>query len=304
MNEEAKQTQPPPRYSEAGLIKELEKRGIGRPSTYASTIKTIQDREYVEKEGRALKPTELGMVVNDFLDTNFTSYISDDFTSQMEDDLDKIAAGKREYEKILKDFYKPFLKEVKSKDNVPKINDLGPAPAEYPCPKCGSAMVYKLGRSGKFISCSRFPDCDGARSENGQEMQGKTETGESCPECGKPLIERDGKFGRFIACSKYPKCKYVKRDEAAALAQSTGVKCPTCGEKDGGELVPKRGKFGEFYGCSNYPKCRFTIKAKPTGDKCSMCHSLMMAGTKTIPVRCSNKDCPNHNPHKLGKDKK
>ena len=297
-----KQTEPPPRYSEAGLVKELEKRGIGRPSTYASIIKTLQDRTYVEKEGRSLKPTDTGMVVSGFLEQNFAHYISDTFTAEMEDELDDIATGKRKYEKTLKDFYGPFLKEVKAKGKeAGKITDLGPAPEEFPCPICGASMVYKLSRSGKFMSCSKFPECVGARTVEGREIEGPKETGEACPTCkdGK-LMERDGRFGKFIACSNYPKCKFVKEDPVEAEKKKTGVACPTCKK---GEMVERRGRFGIFYSCSNYPDCKNAIKAKPTGNICTLCGSLMMLGTKTIPERCSNKACAMHNPHKLGKEK-
>src|SRR6185436_1226028 len=166
---EEKQTTPPPRYTEAGLVKELEKRGIGRPSTYAAIMRTLETRGYVEKEGRSLKPTDTGDVVSSFLEENFPTYISDTFTAEMEDELDEIADGKREYVKTLSDFYTPFLKEVKIKDKVAgKITDLGPAPAEFVCPVCGKPMVFKLSRQGKFMSCSNFPDCMGARTELGE----------------------------------------------------------------------------------------------------------------------------------------
>ena len=159
----AKQTQPPARYTEAGLIKELEKRGIGRPSTYASITRTIETRGYVEKEGRSLRPTDTGDVVSSFLEENFPTYISDTFTAEMENELDEIATGERTYIKTLSDFYGPFDKEVKSKDKLAKATNLGVADAKYKCPKCGaSPMEIKLGRGGKFLSCSRYPDCDGA----------------------------------------------------------------------------------------------------------------------------------------------
>ncbi len=296
---EEKQTQPPPRYSEAGLIKELEKRGIGRPSTYASIIKTIEDRGYVEKENKALKPTDTGDVVSSFLENNFTEYISDSFTAEMEDKLDNIANGEMEYEKTLKDFYGPFKKEVKSKDKIDKITDLGDADPKFICPVCGGPMIIKLGKAGKFMSCKKFPDCLGARTIEGVELEGPKETGEKCPECTKgKLIERDGKYGRFIACNNYPKCKFIKKDAELERKASTGVQCPTCKE---GFLSERRGRFGIFYSCTNYPKCKFAIKAKPTGRICEMCGSLMMEGTKTIPERCSNKLCLNHNPHKIAK---
>lgn len=299
MNSEGKQTEPPGRYSEAGLIKELEKRGIGRPSTYASIIKTILDRGYVGKEGRSLKPTDTGEVVSDFLEKNFMKYISDSFTAHMEDDLDEIANGKLDYVKTLSDFYKPFIKEVKEKEKSEKITNLGDADPKYTCPVCGGPMIIKLSRSGKFMSCAKFPDCVGARKITGEIMEGPKETGELCPECktGK-LIEREGRFGKFIACSNYPKCKYIKTDPEEEKKKHTGIKCPAC--KDG-EMVERHGRFGIFYSCSNYPKCKNATQAKPTGNTCPTCGSLMMEGTKTIPERCSSKSCPNHNPHKLDK---
>ncbi len=296
---EAKETQPPSRYSEAGLVKELEKRGIGRPSTYASIIRTLETRMYVEKQGRTLVPTHTGDVVSSFIEEHFKEYISDTFTAEMEDELDQIAEGKREYEKTLKDFYGPFTKAVKSKNKIDKITNMGDAPKEFPCPQCGGPMVYKLSKTGRFMSCAKFPECLGARREDGSEIAPPKELGEPCPQCkdGK-LIEREGRFGRFIACANYPKCKFVKQDPAEAEKAKTGVACPVCKT---GEMVQRRGKFGFFYSCSNYPDCKNAIKAKPTGRICEMCSSLMMEGTKTIPERCSNKTCPNHHPHKLAK---
>lgn len=295
---EQKQTEPPKHYTEAGLIKELEKRGIGRPSTYAAIMKTLGDRGYVVREGRTLIPTDTGKVVSAFLEKNFEKYISDTFTAEMENELDEIASGKRGYEKTLADFYKPFTKTIGKKEDIPKLTDLGPAPKEFTCPECNASMVYKLGKSGTFLSCSRFPDCTGARTTDGEKMGVIKETGETCPECGGDLIERQGRFGVFVGCGNYPKCKYIKQDASDARQATTGVKCPECKE---GELAERRGKFGPFYGCNNYPKCRFTMKSKPTGDTCSKCGSLIMEGTKTIPNRCSNKECPNHNPHKKEK---
>jgi len=303
INSLEKETQPPPRYSEAGLVKELEKRGIGRPSTYASIINTIILRGYVQKEGRALRPTDTGEVVSKFLEENFARYISDSFTAEMENELDEIANGKREYKKTLQDFYGPFTKDVKSKENIDKITNLGKADKDIKCPTCGAAMIIKLGRSGKFLSCSKFPDCSGAKTIDGKEMQGPKETGEKCPDCkdGK-LVEREGRFGIFISCNNYPKCKFIKNSENNN--NSTGIKCTECKK---GEMVERRGRFGLFYSCSGYPKCKFAIKAKPTGKKCeyvrdnNVCGALMMEGTKTIPERCSDKTCPNHNPHKLTK---
>ncbi len=306
LGDEAKFTEPPPRYSEAGLVKELEKRGIGRPSTYASIIKTIIDRGYVLKEGKALRPTDTGEVVSTFLEQNFAHYISDVFTAEMEDKLDDIANGTREYVKTLKEFYGPFSKEVKSKDKIDKITNLGEADPKHKCPKCNGPMIIKLARTGKFLSCKNYPECVGARMIDGTELEGPRDTGELCPKCEKAnLVERDGRFGRFIACGNYPKCKFVKKDDTAALLNHTGVPCPVCKK---GFMTERKGRFGIFYSCTGYPDCKNAIKAKPTGNFCkypkidgTACGSLMMEGTKTIPERCSNKLCPNHNPHKLAK---
>ncbi len=300
---EEKETLPPSRYSEAGLVKELESRGIGRPSTYASIIRTIQTRGYVEKEGSALKSTDTGEVVSDFLWAHFEQYINDEFTAEMEDKLDEIARGERDYTQTIAEFYKPFTKDVKSKEKLDKATDLGDADPKMKCPKCKGKMIIKLSKNGKFLSCKKFPDCDGARTMEGKELEGPKETGEACPKCkdGK-LVERDGKYGRFISCHNYPKCKFIKEDPKEAKKRKTGVKCPMCGK---GEMSERNGRFGVFYSCTEYPDCKNAIKAKPTGKFCNYkknskkCGALMMEGTKTIPERCSDKTCPNHRPDKL-----
>ena len=200
---EAKQTQPPSRYSEAGLIKELEKRGIGRPSTYASTMKTIIDRGYVLKEGRTLMPTDTGDVVSTFLETHFADYIGDDFTSDMEDQLDDIANGERSYKKTLGDFYTPFHKVVESKESIEKLTNLGAGPKEFPCPTCGSGMVRKLGRNGTFLSCDRFPDCDGARLIDGSEVKDQDPIGKH-PDSGDDVYVLNGRFGPYVQLGATP----------------------------------------------------------------------------------------------------
>jgi len=300
-------TEPPNRYTEAGLVKELESRGIGRPSTYASIMKTLEDREYVRKEGRTLFPTDTGDVVSTFLENNFANYISDTFTAEMEDELDDISNGKRNYVKTLTDFYTPFKKEVKEKEKLAKATNMGEAPKDILCPKCGKNMIIKLARGGKFYSCSNYPDCVGARTIEGKILEGPKETGEICPLCGEKtgkngggkLVVREGRFGTFISCSRYPKCKFIKQDEEEIKRKMTDITCPICQK---GKMMERRGRFGIFYSCSNYPDCKNAIKAKPTGNICEYCGSLMMEGTKTIPERCSNKMCKNHNPHKLGED--
>ncbi len=307
LNNIQKATEPPNRYTEAGLVKELEARDIGRPSTYASIMKTIEDRGYVKKEGKTLFPTDTGDVVSSFLENNFAEYISDTFTATMEDELDDIANGKREYVKTLKDFYIPFQKDVKEKDKLAKATNMGEAPSDMLCPLCGSNMIVKLSRGGKFYSCSKYPECTGARTIEGNVLEGPKETGEMCPLCGDKkgkngggkLVTREGKFGSFISCSRYPKCKFIKQDEEELKKKMTDITCPVCQK---GKMMERRGRFGIFYSCSNYPDCKNAIKAKPTGNICDLCQSLMMEGTKTIPERCSNRMCRNHNPHKLGEN--
>lgn len=197
LSAQEKQTEPPNRYTEAGLIKELEKRGIGRPSTYASTMKTIGDRGYVERVGRTLMPTATGMVVSGWLEENFPEYISDVFTAKMEDNLDEIARGERGYEETLKDFYGPFERAVLAKDKLPKATSLGDAPKEFPCPLCGSPMEFKLGRGGIFMSCKRYPECKGARAEDGAEIKGDEPIGNH-PETGQPIFIKTGRFGPYV----------------------------------------------------------------------------------------------------------
>ncbi len=196
-----KQTQPPGRYTEAGLVKELESRGIGRPSTYASIMRTLEDREYVKKEGRTLFPTDTGDVVSTFLEHNFMDYISDSFTADMEDKLDEIAAGTRTYLKTLTEFYSPFIADVNAKDSIPKITNLGMAEARFVCPKCKTSMEIKLGRSGKFLSCTRYPDCDGALTIDGQEV-GEEKPFGIHPKTGEPIYLLAGRFGPYVQLGK------------------------------------------------------------------------------------------------------
>ena len=203
---EAKQTQPPNRYTEAGLIKELEKRGIGRPSTYASIMNTITQRGYVEKEGRTLIPTDTGDVVSTFLETHFADYISDDFTSEMENELDEIATGDRTYKKTLTDFYKPFHKAVEAKEDIEKLTTLGPGPKEFPCPDCGASMDRKLGKNGTFLSCSRYPDCEGARLIDGTIPKADEPIGMH-PETGDPIFVMTGKYGPYVQQGVEPATK-------------------------------------------------------------------------------------------------
>jgi len=274
---EEKETTPPPRYTEAGLVKELEKRGIGRPSTYASIMKTLNDRGYVVKEGRSLVPTETGDVVSSFLEENFPTYIGDTFTAEMEDELDDIANGTREYAKTLKDFYTPFLKEVKIKDKeAGKITDLGPAPAEFTCPVCGKPMVFKLSRQGKFMSCSDFPNCMGARTETGEVISNEPPKPIGIyPENGEPIYILNGRFGPYVQVGETPTGKGSKSKNKPRRASIPKEKDPetltleealkylalprTLGvhPESGVEIVANTGRFGPYIALLTKPKADF-----------------------------------------------
>ncbi|HVU75541.1 MAG TPA: type I DNA topoisomerase [Candidatus Paceibacterota bacterium] len=264
---EGKETQPPSRYSEAGLVKELEKRGIGRPSTYASILRTLETRGYVEKQGRTLIPTHTGDVVSTFVEDNFADYISDTFTAEMEDELDEIAEGKREYEKTLKDFYGAFSKAVKSKAKIDKITSMGDAPEEFPCPVCGGPMEYKLSRTGRFMSCKKFPDCLGARQEDGSEIQPPSSIGKD-PESGDEIFVLTGRFGPYVQIGETKKGSKVKPRRASipkdkdpqsvtleealkylALPRTLGTH-PETGET----VVANVGRFGPYIAHNTKPK--------------------------------------------------
>ena len=212
-----KTTEPPGRYTEAGLIKELEKRGIGRPSTYASTIRTLEEREYVTKLNKSLIPTDTGDVVSSFLEKNFMEYINDGFTAEMEDKLDDIAIGKAEYKKTLTDFYGPFKKDVDSKENIDKLTTLGEADSKFVCPKCGSPMYVKLSRIGKFLSCSKYPECDGAMTIDGKSIQSDTPIGTD-PETNLPIFTKVGRFGPYVQLGE--KTKENKKPRMASIPKT------------------------------------------------------------------------------------
>jgi len=245
-------TKPPARFTESTLIKELESKGIGRPSTYSLIVGTIQDRKYVDQIERKLHPTKLGREVNKILVKNFPNIINEDFTAAMENELDQIAQGGNEYVKVLNDFYQPFSVALKSvEDKVEKII----------CEKCGGEMEIKIGRFGKYLACSNYPECKNIKSfkDIAAQNQEPEYTGETCEKCGARTVYRNGKFGRFIGCERYPDCDYVKNI-------TLGVKCPKCEKGDVVERKSKRGKL--FYGCSRYPDCDFVSWHKPIDQKC------------------------------------
>ena len=259
-------TEPPPRFTEATLIKALEEKGIGRPSTFAPTMSTIQDRGYVEKDGRHLKPSDLGLVVNDLLVDHFPDFVDVGFTAAMEDELDEIASGERRWQPVVKEFYTPLERALATaKDAAPKQVQ---ATSEQ-CPECSKPMVIRWGRRGQFLACTGFPECKGTRPLEGEEQEAPQQTDEPCPECSSPMVIKTGRFGKFLACSRYPECKGRKQ-----MANKTGVQCP----RDGGDMLERRSKRGRtFYGCANYPKCDFTTWTKPLAQPCPSCGGLITA---------------------------
>ncbi len=262
-------TQPPPRYSEAALIKKLEVNGIGRPSTYATIVSTLDDRDYIRRKEGKLFPTELGLKVNDVLIPRFGNVFEVGFTREMEKELDQVEVGKQEWQSVVRRFYEPFRE------------DLTRAEKEFEefCPKCGKILVLKRGKFGSFLACSGYPECDHVKKEELKMSD------EKCPDCGKPLVEREGRFGKFLGCSGYPECKYIKR--GATPGPGSGEppkpidgKCPDCGKP----LVEKEGRYGRFVGCSGYPQCRYIQKkerAAPTvlEEKCPDCGKPLVERT-------------------------
>jgi DNA topoisomerase-1 len=277
-------TEPPPRYTEASLVKALEEKGIGRPSTYAPTITTIIERKYIEKEERKLKPTEIGFMVNDLLVKHFPKIVDYEFTATMEKDLDEIAEGKRQWQPLIAEFYQPFKENLMQKEQEVSKQDLIAETTDEKCEKCGSPMIVKMGRYGKFLACSGFPKCRNIKSlQKEGEKEESQALDEKCPECGSALQIKRGRFGKFIGCSNYPTCKYIKKEK-----KGTGITCPACNK---GEIVAKRSRRGKtFYACDNYPTCKNAYWSRPTGEKCPNCESLLVAGAKDS-VQCSKKEC-------------
>ncbi|AKM81874.1 TPA: type I DNA topoisomerase [Candidatus Berkelbacteria bacterium] len=276
-------TEPLPRYSEGSLIKELEKRGIGRPSTYAPTLSTIQDRGYVEKiEGRFI-PKDIGIAVSDILVENFPQIVDYDFTAKMEENLDEIAEGKLKWQPVLKEFYDPFAKNLTEKMESVKKADLQEETDEK-CPKCGQNLMIKMGRFGKFMACKGYPECKFTRpiTKPGEENKPEGEpTDEKCPKCGKNMVLKESRYGKFLACEGYPECKTTK-----TITVETDVPCPNCGEK----LIQRRTKKGRtFWGCSGYPKCKTAFWNEPTSEKCPECGKLLLKAGKDK-IKCSECD--------------
>ena len=268
-------TQPPPRFTEASLVKALEEYGIGRPSTYASIISTLLDRGYVRLDDKRFFPEDIGVVVNDILVEHFGDVVNVGFTARMEEELDDIAEGKAGWVQVLRDFYEPFHEDVeraKGKIQPPVVYLTETCPL---CPVEGrdppGRLIQRLGRYGMFIGCERYPECRYTRPLEGEAAAPEPEpTGEKCPQCGiGDLVRKNGRYGPFIGCSRYPECKYIKKEQP----KGTGIPCPQCGK---GELVERRGRYGSFYSCSRYPECTFSVNQKPHPEPCPVCGGLVV----------------------------
>ncbi len=285
---EQKFTQPPARYSDASLVKILEEKGIGRPSTYAPTIATVIDRGYADRDDKKkLFPTEIAFIVNDLLMEHFHDIVDYDFTAKMENDLDEIAEGRQEWHQTLSEFYKPFKENLMIKEKELNKKEITEETTDEKCDKCGSPMIIKVGRYGKFLACSNYPTCKNTKkikADGSIEEKAEPELlEEKCPDCGAPLMKRMGRFGAFVGCSTYPKCKYIKKEKPVDL----DMKCPKCKV---GDIVTKRSRMGTFYACGEYPKCDFAMFGKPLPEKCPKCGFPMIEDKKGN-IKCSNKDC-------------
>ena len=280
-------TEPPARYSDAALVKDLEHYGIGRPSTYAPTIATIEDRGYVERdEKKRLFPKDIAYLVSDLLVEHFPHIVDYEFTAKMENDLDEIAKGQKEWQPVIEDFYDPFMDNLHLKDKELSKKELTEEKTDEVCDKCGSPMIIKTGRFGRFLACSNYPECKNTKNIG---ADGKVEkeqpeiSNEPCDKCGKPMVVRHGRYGQFLGCSDYPNCKNIKNIDV-----KLNMKCPKCGQ---GDLVVRRSKRGKpFYGCNRYPDCDFALWDKPTGEMCPDCGQSLVYAAKGG-TKCSNKEC-------------
>jgi len=278
-------TQPPYRFSEATLIRELEEQGIGRPSTYAAILSTIKEKGYVRLEKRKFFSTELGLVVNDLLVVSFPDIFDIEFTAQMEENLDKIEEGQRDWVETLKEFYLPFEKDLEMARVSMRDVKREKIPTDATCERCGSKMVKRWGKRGYFLACSSYPKCRYTREVEGNE-ENQVETEAKCAKCGGPMVVKNGKFGRFLACSNYPACKFTQ-------SLDTGVRCPQ--EGCDGVMVERMTRKGRtFYSCTKYPDCTYALWDKPIPEKCPQCGFSFLVekqGRGGTNKRCPQKEC-------------
>ncbi|KTC94320.1 type I DNA topoisomerase [Legionella erythra] len=262
-------TEPPPRYSEASLVKALEEYDIGRPSTYATIIHTLQQREYVIVDKKRFVPTDVGRIVNRFLTGHFTRYVDYKFTAQLEDTLDAVSRGEREWVPVLEEFWKPFIQQIHQTDEQVQRKDVTTETLDEQCPKCSKPLAIRLGKRGRFIGCTGYPECDYTQDlghAEGEKAEPDVVEGRTCPECQGALHIKTGRYGRFIGCSNYPDCKFIEPLEKPA---DTGVECPKCHEATILKRKSRKGKI--FYSCGNYPKCDYALWNEPVATPCPQC---------------------------------
>lgn len=272
-------TQPPARYTEASLIKDLEERGIGRPSTYAPTITTITSRDYIVKDKNYLVPTDMGFLVTEMMEKYFSNIVNEKFTAELENSLDEIASGKKEWHEVIKDFYSQFKEELDVAEKEMEEIEIKDEVSDVKCENCGAFMVIKKGRYGKFLACPNYPNCKNTKPLNSAEQA--EETDEVCENCGSKMLKRKGRYGEFLACSNYPECKNTK-----PILKTIDVDCPMCG----GKIAVKFSKAGRrFFGCTNYPDCKYMSWLEPTNQKCPDCGEMMVV--KDNKPTCINKNC-------------
>ena len=291
-------TEPPPRFSEASLVKTLEEHGIGRPSTYASIISTLQAREYVTLEKKRFRPTDVGRIVNKFLTEYFFKYVDYEFTANLEDELDAISRGEKEWQPLLESFWSPFKHQIDETEANVSRQDVTHEATDEKCPKCDKQLSIRLGRRGRFIGCDGFPECDYTRSldEDGESAaEPEVVEGRTCPKCESPLIIRTGRYGKFIGCSSYPNCKHIEPIEKPT---DTGVECPECHK---GTMVSRKSRYGKmFYSCSCYPDCKYAVWNEPINEPCPNCDwpilTLKTTKRKGTEKICPQKDCGHSEP--------
>jgi DNA topoisomerase I len=264
-------TEPPPRYSEASLVKALEEYDIGRPSTYASIIHTLQQREYVTLEKKRFFPTDVGRIVNRFLTNHFTRYVDFGFTAGLEDTLDAISRGEKEWVPVLDEFWSPFISQIQTIEKNVQRKDVTTEQLDETCPKCEKPLAIRLGKRGRFIGCTAYPDCDYTASVDGNDDNRSQESNEiiedrACPQCQGQLQIKTGKYGKFIGCGNYPDCKYI---EPLEKPQDTGVQCPKCNKSTILQRKSRRGKI--FYSCGKYPDCDYALWNEPINEPCPQC---------------------------------
>ncbi len=283
-------TEPPPRYSEASLVKALEEFGIGRPSTYATIIDTLQQREYVTLDKKRFQPTDTGRVVNRFLTEYFTQYVDYRFTANLEDKLDEVARGEKQWIPLLEEFWTPFNELIAKIDKSVQRKDVTTEEMDEDCPKCGKKLAKRLGRGGRFIGCTTFPDCDYTRNlDNSSQPESEVVEDRECPECKSTLVYRNSRYGKFIGCSSYPTCTYI---EPLEKPTETGVTCPVCKK---GDMLQRRSKRGKvFFSCSKYPECKYATWNQPLNEPCPNCSwpiltlKIAKQGNKKV---CPQKEC-------------